>query len=74
MERRFLIPAGHPIVGRACSRCGATIVAGDECYLDPEAPASFDDARKRDAGQSYTAISSPAHWACHPNKGREVDS
>lgn len=72
MERRFKLPAGHPIVGQACTRCGRGLAAGDECYMDQEAPATAEDAARMRAGGGYTAQPAPAHWSCHPTQGLTI--
>jgi hypothetical protein len=73
MERKFRIQSGSPVIGRICTRCGKPIQEGAECYLDPEAPATPEDAAKARVGAAYTAVAHPAHWECHPTGGRNIE-
>lgn len=76
MDRKFKLPLGHPVLTRTdlrCSRCSKPIGEGAECYLDPEAPATPEDAVKARVGAAYTATARLAHWACHPTKGMNID-
>ena len=73
MERKYKLTPGHPAATEVCSRCSKPIGEGAECYLDPEAPATPEDAAKARVGAAYTATANLAHWKCHPTKGMNIE-
>lgn len=61
------LPGDHPFVldGKACPGCDQRFEIGDVTTLIAIGPGEEDVERQRAwAGQAYTCVSIPAHWAC----------
>lgn len=59
------LPASHQLIGTLCLACGQTFIAGEVTTLVVLGPGNDPQAREQLlAGRPYTAVASPAHWAC----------